>query len=450
MATQADHEVVTADQGEVLAPTVGLDPFEQLYRQPELQAMRKLSPANFERFVAHVLSHAGYRVTHTGPFFRRGVDLELLPNEEVSRKRLGGVECKRYNGNQLVGRDPVQKLAGAAALKTNLPGYLITTSGFTEPAQEEARQHSNISLLDGGRFVRYVNYIRGSVGQTVRVERSPIPPNAVIEAERIVAQRAQYGPRVLVIANNKGGVGKTTTARFLGIGLAEHGRHVLLIDMDAQANLSEFILGTGPDKTAPPNLADYFSGVCRLPETVHSSPTQPLLSIIPAHPSLAHADTGGFGRPDIELKFVANLYDAFAPREGFTRYDWIIIDTPPNVSLFTRAALAAADFVLAPVRARESSVRGTINMLYALRAMSALMGRTPQLLGGLLTHWGEDTASENAEARLGDVFHNERTRLLDPRIPMSAAIESNPNAARNARLAYDQVVEEVLKHDSLS
>ncbi|MGZ6308246.1 MAG: ParA family protein, partial [Ktedonobacterales bacterium] len=150
------------------------------------------------------------------------------------------------------------------------------------------------------------------------------------------------------------------------------------------------------------------------------------------------------------LKFVANLYDAFAPREGFTRYDWIIIDTPPNVSLFTRAALAAADFVLAPVRARESSVRGTINMLYALRGMSALMGRTPQLLGGLLTHWGEDTASENAEARLGDVFHNERTRLLDPRIPMSAAIESNPNAARNARLAYDQVVEEVLKHDSLS
>lgn len=447
MAAQADHEIVTVGQGDGQTITEGLSPFEQLYRKPDLLAMRKLSPANFERFVAHVLSHAGYHVKHTGPFFRRGVDLELLPNGEVSRKRLGGVECKRYNGNQLVGRDPVQTLAGAAALKTNLPGYLITTSGFTEPAQEEARQHPNISLLDGERFRRYVDYVRGSVGQTARVERLPIPPNAVIDAERIVAQRAQHGPRVLVIANNKGGVGKTTTARFLGTGLAERGRHVLLIDMDAQANLSEFILGTGPDMTAPPTLADYFSGVCRLPETVHSSPTQPLLSIIPAHPSLAHADTGGFGRPDIELKFVANLYDAFAPREGFTRYDWIIIDTPPSVSVFTRAALAAADFVLAPVRARDSSVRGTSNMLQAKCTMSALMGRAPQLLGGLLTHWGEDTASANAKSQLADVFHNANSGLLDPRIPMSTAIETNPNAARNARIEYDRVVEEVLKHD---
>jgi hypothetical protein len=88
-----------------------LDPLEVLYRAPSLEKMGRLSPANFERFVAHVLSHAGYRVKHTGPFFRRGVDLELLPLDGAGRKRLGGVECKRYNGNLPVGRDPVQKLA---------------------------------------------------------------------------------------------------------------------------------------------------------------------------------------------------------------------------------------------------------------------------------------------------------------------------------------------------
>lgn len=444
MATSAEDEFTYPNRVVLPTNTQTLDPLQLLYEQPDLAAMRKLSPTHFERFVAHVLTHAGYRVRHTGKIFRRGVDLELLPNEEVSRRRLGGVECKRYNGHQLVGRDPVQKLAGAAALKTNLPGYLVTTSGFTEPAQAEARQHPNISLVDGECLVRYIDYVRGSVGQTARVERIPIAPDVVIAGARIVAQRAAGGPRILVIANNKGGVGKTTTARFVGTGMAERGRRVLLIDMDAQANLSEFILGTGPDKTAPPTLADYFSGVCRLSEAVHSSPTLPLLSIIPAHPSLRHADTGGFGRPDIELKFVAHLYEAFAPREGFAHYDWIIIDTPPSVSLFTRAALAAADFVLVPVRARDSSRRGTLNMLDGLRTMSALMGRSPQLLGGLLTHWGEDSASENAEKQLADVFNNEGSRLLDPKIPMSVAIESNPGAAYKARQEYERVVEEVL------
>lgn len=421
------------------------DPLERLYRRPALASMGELSPSNFERFVALALRHAGYRVKHTGPVFKRGVDLELMPVEEGARKRLGGVECKRYAPGQLVGRDPVQTLAGAAALKGGLPGFLITTSGFTEPAKDEAKEHPNISLIDGEHLLRYANYVRGSVGDTAQVAPVPIPPNAVLDADRIVARRAKEGPRILVVANNKGGVGKTTTSRFLGIGLAERGQRVLLIDMDAQANLSEFIMGIGAERVAPPHLGDYFSGVCRLQEAVHSSPSLPLLSIIPAHPSLAHADTGGFGRPDVELKFVAHLYDAFAPREGFTRYDWIVIDTPPNVSLFTRAALAAADIVLVPARARESSVRGTIMMLRAWTAMSALMGRTPAVFGPLLTHWGEDLASERAESRLREILNSVRARVVDHRVPVSVAIESNPNAATGARRVYDELVEEVMQ-----
>ena len=53
-------------------------------------------------------------------------------------------------------------------------------------------------------------------------------------------------------------------------------------------------------------------------------------------------------RPDLELSFVEALYTAFAPQEGHLLYDWIILDTPPSVSLFTRAALAAADYILTP------------------------------------------------------------------------------------------------------
>lgn len=443
MAAAGDDGVIP-DQDE--AATTTSDPFEQLYRTPDIPEMRKLTPANFERFVAHVLSHAGYRVRHTGPFFTRGVDLELHPNQDGNRRKLGGVECKRYNRKQPVGREPVQTLAGAAATRGGLPGYLITTSTFTEPAKEEARTRPNIHLVDGEHFVRYIDYVRGSVGSTHETALTAIPPNAVLDADRLFQRRPTTAPRIVAIANNKGGVGKTTTARFLGLGLAAKGQRVLLVDLDAQANLSEVILGVGPDRIAPPNLAGYFAGECALAEAVHPSPSQPLLSILPSHPHLAHYDTGGFGRPDVELKFVAGLYEAFAPEQGYPQFDWIVLDTPPNVSLFTRTALAAADYVLVPARARDSSVRGTLNMLRAHKAMGALMGRTPVLLGCLLTHWGEDNASELSEARLRRIFELRGSQVLDPHIPMSTAIESNPNAASTARKTYDELVEEVMNH----
>jgi chromosome partitioning protein len=422
------------------------EPLESLYRVPSLEVMSKLSSGDFVRFVARVLAHAGYWIRLTGPFFHRGVSIELLQFAGNGRRRLGGVECLRHSGNTLVGREPILKLAGAAALKGDLPGYLVTSSRFTERAKAEAREHPNLSLIDGSQFFRYVEYVRGSVGQTAQKVLLPIPMNAILDADSIGDRRAGRGPHILTIANNKGGVGKTTTARFLGLGMAARGQRVLLIDLDPQANLSESILGEGPDRIASPTLADYFAGTVRLSEAVRESPQQPLLSIIPAHPSLAHADTGGFGRPDVELMFVASLFDTFDAHEDYIRYNWIILDTPPNVSLFTRAALAASDYVLVPTRARESSVRGTLNMLRARRTMDALMGREAKLLGGLLTHWGEDSASSNAEHQLADIFHNERSQLFGTNIPMSQAIESNPTAAHAARRAYDVVIEEVLAH----
>jgi hypothetical protein len=80
--------------------------------------------------------------------------------------------------------------------------------------------------------------------------------------------------------------------------------------------------------------------------------------------------------------------------------------------------------------------------------MGALMGRTPKVLGGLFTHWGEDSASQDAESELRLILGAVGSGVLDARIPVSSAIESNPSAAHNAMREYRNLAEEVKKHVS--
>jgi chromosome partitioning protein len=339
-------------------------------------------------------------------------------------------------------------LGGAVALKGGLPGHLITTSDFIQPARDEAQAHANIFLVNGEQFVRYINYVRGSVEEHSDAVLAPIPPSAVVEADHTIAARPTQHPRVLAIANNKGGVGKTTTARFLALKLAARGLRVMLIDMDAQSNLSEFLLEERADVITGATLADYFAEHSSMTKLQRPVPHQTAITIIPGHRHLTRIDTGGSGRPDIELRFVHDLYDAVAPASTNTDapFDWVILDTPPNIWLSTSSALAAADYVIAPARARESSITGAQNVLDSLDAMSALMGRQSNVIGCLLTHWGEDQASQVAYARLENLFVSRGSRMLRAQIPLSVAIESNPSMAMTVLRAYDRFAKEVLAY----
>ncbi len=417
--------------------------------------MLHLTPTMFERFVGYVFSQAGYGIKHVARNILRGVDLELESSQQP-KTRLGGVEVKLYAATSLVQLRDVSKLLGARCLSNGkVTGYLVTTSDFTDPAYQAALGR-NACLINGDSLVRYINYVRGSRYKAINAATAYAPPTEVIapdefprSAELIRAKTT--ATRVLAISNNKGGVGKSTTARYLAQNIAASGKTVLIIDLDAQSNLSEYLFDRDGSLLPAPNIAEYFAGQRTLAEVAVKHTIYPNVSMLPSHPSLRWLDSGGLGRPSLEARFILDLYRTFAHSpspKSEPSFDWIILDTPPALSLFTRLALGAAHYVLAPVRSRASSVTGTKNMLDTVDAMNALVGKSPHLIGGLVTHWQDDETSKNMRKILENLFQADArdSTILSTAIPFDATIEKSRGRRTKADIAYESVTEEVLTY----
>ncbi|HUY75948.1 MAG TPA: AAA family ATPase, partial [Ktedonobacterales bacterium] len=213
---------------------------ESIFARPSVSAMLDLSPRQFERFVEYVFRRAGYGVNDVAFKLLKGVDLELCQSATPGSKTVGGIEVKRYAPDNKVNNDTTQKLLGAPLLRDRrMRGYLVTTSQFTHDARALGATKRHVHLLDGEQFVRYINYLRGSIDTHPDRGGAFLAPDAIAMADRLLAETQRSGAKILTIGNNKGGVGKTTTARYLAASLANRGQRVLLIDMDPQANLSE-------------------------------------------------------------------------------------------------------------------------------------------------------------------------------------------------------------------
>jgi chromosome partitioning protein len=245
---------------------------------------------------------------------------------------------------------------------------------------------------------------------------------------------------VYALANQKGGVGKTTTAVNVGACIAEAGYDVLLVDVDPQANAA---LGLGIDRRAKPGLYEVLSGEAAVGEAIRPTAVS-RLRVLPPGPDLAAAN--------VELPRIEHadtrLREALAPvRDDFA---YVLLDCPPSLGPLTLNALVAADRVILPVQAEYYALEGLAGLIETVALVQRELNPRLTIAGMLLTMQDERTIlGRDVEREVRDQFADLVFRTVIPRnVRVSEApsyglpvIHHDPNCAGAA--AYFELAKEI-------
>ncbi|MBI5511868.1 MAG: ParA family protein [Deltaproteobacteria bacterium] len=247
----------------------------------------------------------------------------------------------------------------------------------------------------------------------------------------------------LAIASSKGGVGKTTTAVSLAVGLARRGLKTLLVDLDPQAHVAASL----QSDVAPgqPALADVLTG--KLREVLEAARRSRFANLDLAGSEKILAETETILAAKIGKELI--LDGALAATRS--HYDAVVIDCPPNLGTLTLNALCAADFLLVPTDMSVLALEGVGDILAAVDTVRSRLGRHLEILGILATRVDRRATQVNGaiEQSFADLYGD---RLMATRVPASSAVNKAHLAGKPifefarhspAAIAYDALTDEV-------
>lgn len=299
-----------------------------------------------------------------------------------------------------------------------------------EPVQQEQRVEAD--TVEDEIAIEHIEVVERAPHETPSVEEEPIEEHSVIEPTPIRSYREKKPvthvvgqTKIMAIINQKGGVGKSTTAINLSAALGELGKQVLLVDLDPQGNSSS---GLGIEKSQVNNcIYDVLLNDVPIEEVIIPDVCEGL-DLVPATINLAGAEVELVA----EMARENRLKDAVGSLRG--KYDYVFIDCPPSLGLLTVNALVAADKLLIPIQCEFYALEGVTKLLDSMKRVKTRLNPTLDIYGVLMTMYdGRTTLSRQVVEEVRAYFGR---LVFETQIPRTVKLSEAPSFGQPITL-YD-------------